>query len=335
MATTTTRARVLTRISIPAGIEGRHRQWFKDSAECAHHWSAHRQREGRSGNTYFRDGVFYSYGSHFPAAAHHVRKGARLILVTTRTYSSSTAGHMADVRRALHGSAVPVYRVDNVLAESAAEHRENFRAMEREASEMLAKSERARGHALSLLDAALDQFRDANLYAESVGLTNRATPPSAEDVAARRIIARDRVRVAEDAAEERSRRYRERWEREQQEREQREAAAVAKWSENLAAWQDLRSNDTPGRGPGWQYEGFAFVRVRGRILETSWSASVPLAAVLPVLAVIRGTADPASLTGEIGPFGRANVDVSAGIVTVGCHRVKFEEIERAAKAAGL
>lgn len=329
MATTATRARVLTRISIPAGIEGRHRQRFKDSAECAHHWSAHKQREGRSGNTYFRDGVFYSYGSHFPAAAHHVRKGARLILVTTRTYSSSTAGHMADVRRALHGSSVPVYRVDNVLAESAAEHRENFRAMEREASEMLAKSERARGYALSLLDAALDRFRDANLYAESVGLTNRATPPSAEDVAARRIIARERVRVAEAAEAERIRRSGERW-------EQREAAAVAKWSENLAAWQDLRSNDTPGRHPGgWLDDGFAFVRVRGRILETSWSASVPLAAVLPVLAVIRGAADPASLTGDIGPFGRANVDVSAGVVAVGCHRVKFEEIERAAKAAGL
>jgi len=334
MATTATRARVLTRISIPAGIEGRHRQRFKDSAECAHHWSAHKQREGRSGNTYFRDGVFYSYGAHFPAAAHHVRKGSRLILVTTRTYSSSTAGHMSDVRRALHGSAVPVYRVDNVLAGTAAEHRANFRAMELEASEMLAKSERARGNAVSLLDSALDLFRDADLYAQAVGLKNRTTPPSAEEVAGRRIIARERVRIAEAAEAERIRRSGERWEREQQAREQREAEAVAKWQENLTAWQEMRSNDTPGRRPG-HGEGFAYVRVRGRILETSWSASVPLAAVLPVLAVIRGAADPASLTGDIGPFGRATINTEAGAVVVGCHRVKLEEIERAAKAAGL
>jgi len=259
----------------------------------------------------------------------------RLADGTVTTCAELLDSGRAALKRIDNWHSPPVYHVDNVLADTAAEHRENFRAMDREAMEMLAKSERARGNAVSLLDSALYRFRDADLYAQAVGLKNRTTPPSAEDVASRRIIARERVRAAEAAEALRIRRHRERWEREQQEREQREAAAVAKWSENLAAWQDLRSNDTPGRGPGWQYEGFAFVRVRGRILETSWSASVPLAAVLPVLAVIRGTADPASLTGEIGPFGRANVDVSAGIVTVGCHRVKFEEIERAAKAAGL
>ena len=69
----------------------------------AHLWAHQSQDSARSGhNFYFEGKDIYSYGSHFRCASIETnQQGQRAYLVTTRTYSSTTAKHMGMVRHAI------------------------------------------------------------------------------------------------------------------------------------------------------------------------------------------------------------------------------------------
>lgn len=74
-----------------------------DASSVAHAWASQSQDEARvaGNNFYFERGIIYSYGSHFPIAKHVANdKGEKAVLFTTRTYSSTTSGHISSVRHA-------------------------------------------------------------------------------------------------------------------------------------------------------------------------------------------------------------------------------------------
>ena len=78
-------------------------RYIVESAMVAHLW-AHQSQESasNSGNFYFEGKDIYSYGSHFCCASVEMnQKGEKAYLVTTRTYSSTTAAHMSMVRNAI------------------------------------------------------------------------------------------------------------------------------------------------------------------------------------------------------------------------------------------
>lgn len=80
--------------------------------DVAHVW-AHKlldHARNKRGNFYFQGDTIYSYGSHFPIARHVEHKGKKCILFTTRTYSSTTLGHMYETERAIPSS-VEVFHV--------------------------------------------------------------------------------------------------------------------------------------------------------------------------------------------------------------------------------
>lgn len=73
-----------------------------DSNMVVHLWAHQSEPSGRAGSLYFHGKDIYSYGRHFRCASVEAnRQGERAYLVTSRTYSHTTAKHMCKVRDAI------------------------------------------------------------------------------------------------------------------------------------------------------------------------------------------------------------------------------------------
>jgi hypothetical protein len=121
----------------------RQRQVFRNSQECAHVWAAQSQESGRSGGRshfYFEGTTVFSYGAHFPIAD-FVRP--KIVLFTTRDYSSTTSGHKWDVRRAIPDD-VHVIECEDVLPQDGKDHRKNIAGMFENLEQLALKQSKAR-----------------------------------------------------------------------------------------------------------------------------------------------------------------------------------------------
>lgn len=80
-------------------------RYVVEPAMVAHLWAHQSQESARNnGNFYFEGKDIYSYGSHFRCASiERNQQGEKAYLVTTRTYSNTTAKHMSMVRNAIPG----------------------------------------------------------------------------------------------------------------------------------------------------------------------------------------------------------------------------------------
>ena len=335
-STTGTRRKASTDATVrtidPPGVEGRHKTVFRDSQEVAHAWAQNRQRFGRNphNNFYFDGGVIFSYGRHFPAGRHVETVGNRPKrgrFIASRTYSSTTAGHMSDVRRAVQGHDGPTFYVHNVLANTVAEHRENLAEIRGKVAALLVKAGKARKNGPGLLVDAARLVAEANAYAAFVGIRDRINDSDTADIAERakkveaEAAAHNRRQEAADRA--------------------RLAEKLAEWAPNRDAW--LRGElDTFPRHPMPYSEeaGAVLLRIKrtdgGRpaMFETSLSARVPIAAGVPLLAAVRGTAEIPPGT-RVGDFTFDGIDRVKEFVKVGCHNISFAEVERMGAELGL
>ncbi len=88
-----------------------------ETSQVAHIWAHQSQNEGRNAgnNFYFKGQTIYSYGSHFPIATivgHDV-------LLTMRTYSNTTSGHVWNVKGAIsHKNIIYCYDVPTIYGQS-------------------------------------------------------------------------------------------------------------------------------------------------------------------------------------------------------------------------
>lgn len=88
---------------------------FKDKYEVARAWvnqSVAWGREGKRARIFFEGATIYSYGYHFPIAR---LIGPKTALITTHSYSVTTARHIQAVLHALSRANYKVFYVDNVL----------------------------------------------------------------------------------------------------------------------------------------------------------------------------------------------------------------------------
>src|SRR5690349_5873313 len=111
----------------------------------AHVWAAGTQDEGRNAreNVWFRGDTIYSYGSHFPMARRvKGRSGASAFLMTTRTYSNTTAKHLREVSSALRNHTV--FHVRDVTDKTHAVHLAEY---EERIAELALTASRARANA--------------------------------------------------------------------------------------------------------------------------------------------------------------------------------------------
>ena len=83
------------------------RKVLRNFSEVAHVWANRQQPYGESGSIYFDGKIIYSYGTHFPIAAHY----KDIVLFTLADYSVSTAKHKSIVRSAIHQPTIYCYNV--------------------------------------------------------------------------------------------------------------------------------------------------------------------------------------------------------------------------------
>lgn len=89
---------------------------MKTNSEIAHIWANQLEYKGQEANLFRRGNTIYSYGYHFPIAKHLDYK---TILMTTRSYSNSTAKHISLVRQAIsHKDVIYCYNPENSHAEN-------------------------------------------------------------------------------------------------------------------------------------------------------------------------------------------------------------------------
>jgi len=133
-------------------------------------WLRQSQDEGRSagrGQMYFNGNTLYSYGSHFPIARiFRAPNGEEVIMFTTRTYSKTTARHIAAVQSACnvdHRRTVYCSRPD--VCGLPSDHERNLNDFRVEMDEAIAKHAKARKPELYTADI-LHQATLARKYCE-------------------------------------------------------------------------------------------------------------------------------------------------------------------------
>lgn len=276
----------------------------------AHLWAHKSQDFARNPghNFYFHGDTIYSYGSHFPIARHVTRKGNRAVLFTTRSYSSTTAGHKCMVEGACRH--LTVFHVADV---NSTEHRNQFAEYRAAYMALVGKYAKARQRKPDILADLRGLVSEANRYAEFFGLRPRLTLP--DDLTGM---------IAECQA----------IEKREKARKQREEAKQAREAlERVQKWVDGVSDYCPSYGP-------IRLRVKGDELQTTRGARVPLAHAVKAFRVIKRLHDKGQAyqrnghTIHLGHFALDSID-SAGNVRAGCHEVAWDEIARVATIAGV
>lgn len=133
--------------------------------QVAHIWANQLQTEARTpqNNFYFKDETIYSYGTHFPIAKHETnKKGTKVILFTTRSYSNTTGKHISIVQSASrHIEKIYVNHVNF-------SPRDNFEKIEEEVKPLIEKILRAR-QPLSIINKVEREKANAQKYADFTG----------------------------------------------------------------------------------------------------------------------------------------------------------------------
>lgn len=296
--------------------------------EIAHLWAHQTQEDARNkqGNFYFRNATIYSYGDHFPIATHVTNtQGDRAILLTTRGYSSTTAGHISQVRRAIPGNAL----VFNV---ALGRHHYDFKpdGFIEEYQERITKTEatarKARGKMEHHLGILSNLVAEANTFAAFYNLPNRFSLPAdiLELEAKAREYADKQGAVNARASATRSANRDAVW-------AARDAENARTAEENLTAWLNGESVSY------WKIQALEPTRLRilGDEIETTKGARVPVIHAKIALAFVRrvkvsGQAYKANgHTLHIGYYAVDAIDVD-GNLTAGCHYIPYSEIERIA-----
>jgi hypothetical protein len=284
--------------------------------EIPHLWAHQSQDEARNstGSFYFNGPTIYSYGSHFPIARHVTNeRGERAVLFTTAHHSVTTSGHCSAVARAIPPN-VPVFRVPHLLDSwgNLPNHADNVESYIRRISELLGKAKRARVNRDWHQREGLGLRQQLQGYAAFFNLSDVAVPDSDELDALQSWIA---------AHEEEERERREEAARlAEQERRREQADRILRFYAG-----DPDANYIPGVSP--------MLRVVGDEVQTSLGARFPVSHARLGLALVRKVRESGQeyvRNGHTIHLGNYVIDriETDGTVHVGCHVVKWGEIER-------
>lgn len=276
------------------------RRVFSSHREVAHVWAQQKQREGEASHMFFENDTIYSYGRHFPIARF---VNFDTVLFTTHRYSVSTAKHISRTH-----SAIPykkIFYVDNVRANSKAEHEQNFLKMIESVRSLLDRADRARVNKSWLFEQATKTEDSAFEYAKMFKIrTPRKKITESQDI--KTCIETAKTQLAE--------------------RERREAEKQAK--KNAETLKKFRDGEPVGncRLP----DGTIPLRVRQYgedkgIIETGLGAKVEYReAKLLWIAWQAGK----ELPNEIGNYHGISLNADRTIITIGCHNIHRDEVAK-------
>ncbi len=318
------------------------------SSEIDHIWAHQKAPYGRctGKRVFFRGAVIYSYGDHFPMARLLLKKGKpAAVLITTRTYSTTTAGHLSDVRSAVRH--LPAFYVHDVTETDHRKNLKQFRERIAAAAVLVTKGKAATLSHLRELDRVI---LEADRYAEYFGLATRHGYPTGFDAAAHRTRGEAELRKQVERADARAAREREKLAELVTAYRAEYPARLAEYEAELAAWVAGEKSAFPRKpadpddkrfDPRHRYDyGSADrvrLRVRGSRIETSRGVVFEVEAAKPLLLLVRRQAagEVTYPDMEVGGYRGVRIDYQEKTVSVGCHTVAFAEVERIAQGLGL
>lgn len=275
--------------------------------ELAHVWIKETQNEGRGSSFYFRGAVIYSYGDHFPIAQIYHNKRGKVVLMTEKKYSVTTAKHISLTRRAIDCDYVPALNVmvDDTKFSTKQLHHDNLNYALKKIETLVLKSTRARSNAAYYLNTAMDAARDYQKYIDYFKPSLLSIHKKAYDALITDLYftqeLKDKIRAA--AALEVKR------------QEARHATAIENEKEALLLW---RAGGALNRS--FQYTA---LRIKDDHVETSRGARVPIDQARILASMIKDKKDV--LDFEIDGF--KIVSYAGGILKIGCHEITQNEID--------
>lgn len=349
----------------------RQKQVFS-TGEIPHLWYHKTQYSARNQqhNLYFENETIFSYGSHFPIAKHVQSKNGKksAILLTTRTYSVTTGGHISAVRSAIPED-VQIFRV--MRPDNSPESQLPYYLSEIKSNLDSANSRKMETTRNSDVNSAKSLILECRAFCKFFGFKTPKFPklPKIDtkklgqqlQAICDRQTARDAARRAEWEAETARRKQEaDNWnasgicKHEPRHdahnygdvhdcaRMREEEEWMAKSADIIAAW---RNGDTTAvlRNP-WNLPVMLRIRTFGADesvqfaaaqVETSRGAKVPVSHALRGLRFVRNVVKTGQAyqrnghTLHLGNYAIARVDVD-GTLTAGCHVIPYSEIERIA-----
>jgi hypothetical protein len=292
----------------------------------AHVWAQQTQSEARNStrSLFFDRETIYSYGSHFPIARFIKNKaGVSAVLFTTRGYSTTTSGHIHDVRRALRGHDITIFNVERP------DHtpRELKASAEHSIREALTAAQNARAKAFEHYCRAEIVVEETNELFKFMGQRFRVRMPRVKPEVLEKwrtaherhldVLARQQaVRMARTAEE--------------------RAWAEKTRLERRTAW--LAGEPNCLFRTDWNED--TLLRVHGDNVETSLGAEIPVShakRIWPVILQHRTDGTTYVRNGHshhVGQFAIDRIDPT-GDIKAGCHFIKFDQIEKIAVVLGL
>lgn len=295
-----------------------------NNQELCHVWASRSQSEGKNanGSFYFEGDTIYSYGPHFPIASF---VDDDTVLMTNQSYSNTTAKHIANVRWAITHK--KIFYVDDVMANVniwdvdrhvRLAHISNFKKLTDEIDDTLARASRARSNKVHLLGSALWQIEHAQEYADFFHIND-------EYDVSEYLGHIDVARIRED---------KELLDSENERKaEIKRKEAYIKNIEHIKAWKNGEDVHIP--------YGITDVmlRVKDDVIETSHHANIPLTQAKKLWPLIKRCKDNSQsyqpkTRYEIGLYLLTEIKHN-GDVKIGCHYIKYNELEKIAKQLEL
>jgi hypothetical protein len=298
------------------------------SEMVAHLWANKSQDWAKTPtrNFYFEGNTIYSYGMHFPVARHVKTKRGDAVLMTTRSHSITTNGHINNVSRAC--CHLTVFHADPKDWNRPAVILESYRIRILETLKKYVKARVYKDHYERIMRELVE---DGNALAVFFGLSGRITMPDLDH-------AKEHVKKLTERESERQRRAYAKHEKELEaariKAEEEDRKYLAGLSKHLSSWIDGGSRDS-----GF-YRLPCRLRIVGESVETSHGADFPLDHGIKAFRLIRVLHDKGrswERNGReirLGMFHLDAVDDKENF-KAGCHSVAYAEIERIAKIAGV
>jgi hypothetical protein len=289
---------------------------FRSSGELCHIWAHQTQAEGRAGNVFFRDSMYFSYGTHYCIGRIF---GTDHVALNIENNSSTTNRHRSEAWQATrHMGQIFVYGPDG-LPEKGRTERAIQHLMEK------AAAAKPNGKRPSHLAEALRVAEHYNIFCDWTERPGLKIELPAYDEAE---MARMRKVQREYAAAERER------------AKARAAHLALSLAEKIAAWRAGSGYSLPyGVGTMLRlgYRGRSVFEAGYQMVETSHGAYIPVEDARRLWPLIQ-RAMKGDRDYEVGmPLGDYQLTKIRrdGSIMVGCHDIPYVEIEGIAAQLGL
>jgi hypothetical protein len=293
------------------------RKVFNSHEQVSHIWASQSQDEGRAGNIFFEGEKIYSYGYHFCIARFAPEFFAPVVLFTNRGYSNSTAKHKGIVSRAIPRD----YQIVYCYAPD--------KSIQTNVDYWLHKIDGCRAdfdkkkHKISRGNLAVEiqgYINEAMQYFSAAGIaypewfTQSEAELSAIKYIAERNIALETKREAR--------------------REALRIEQAKKASERMEKWLNGENTYT-----GDFYHLDTMLRLNGDQVETSRGAFIPIQDAINLYPMLTRAKE----SGKTLDFGLHAVKIGnyqfrsfdGELLTIGCHEIKWDQIQSIAKQLNL